>query len=547
MKTDEILKQIGDKDFLDKIYHFSYHRCNTSHEAEDLCSDIVLAVISAVHKQENIDNFYAFVWTIARRVYADYCAKRSADRQTVSIENEAQVLTAKENGIDEFIETIAEEAQLKKIFSEIAFLSKAYREVMVMYYIDEYKVKDIAAKLGIKETTVKQRLFFARNTIRNEVESMNNRNYALKPVRLAYLGTGKPCGNDPRIKAERLLSQNLIYLCKNEPKSAKELSGELCVPAPYIEEELEIQCYGENGRYGMLRRLENGKYTINVLLADYDEYKQANMIYEKHLPEICCALQNILKRSEEKILSFPYLSRQDSLSFILWSLISSTVWEIEERINQIIDEKHFADITPVEREFTCAAIAYSEGQPPEFNFYGCDGIDAESVCGYRSVKVSNIYGRHIEKHFHCGHNISQDACLLMALKAIDGLEVDKLTEDEKEVAAKAIECGYLRKRGNVVTPKIIVVEKQNEREFYRLTQDFDEEMKRVIQQIAAEISEFMRQHIPAHLMNEYRKYNELIAGSSIITKLIEACIREGILSKPEKKIGAEGVVMIVEK
>ena len=70
MKTNEILKLIGDKAFLDKIYQFSYRRCNTSYEAEDLCSDIILAVISAVHKQESIENFYAFVWTVARRVYA---------------------------------------------------------------------------------------------------------------------------------------------------------------------------------------------------------------------------------------------------------------------------------------------------------------------------------------------------------------------------------------------------------------------------------------------------------------------------------------------
>lgn len=65
MKTNKTLKLLDDKDFLDRIYRFSYHRCNTSFEAEDLCSDIVLAVISAIYKQERIENFYAFVWTIA--------------------------------------------------------------------------------------------------------------------------------------------------------------------------------------------------------------------------------------------------------------------------------------------------------------------------------------------------------------------------------------------------------------------------------------------------------------------------------------------------
>ena len=95
MKTNETLKLIGDKKFLDKIYQFSYRRCNTSYEAEDLCSDIILAVISAVHRKESIENFYAFVWTIARRVYAGYSEKRNQTRQTVSIEKGDLLLASK--------------------------------------------------------------------------------------------------------------------------------------------------------------------------------------------------------------------------------------------------------------------------------------------------------------------------------------------------------------------------------------------------------------------------------------------------------------------
>ena len=45
---------------------------------------------------------------------------------------------------------------------------------------------------------------------------------------------------------------------------------------PYVEEELEIQCRGENGSYGMLRKLDNEKYALNILLVDYSEYNQAN-------------------------------------------------------------------------------------------------------------------------------------------------------------------------------------------------------------------------------------------------------------------------------
>ena len=547
MKTNETLTLLDNKDFLDKIYRFSYQRCHTSFEAEELCSDIILAVVSAIHKQVQIENFYAFVWTIARRVYADYCDNRQAEHRVCSIENSDLMLEAKDNEIDKLIEDAAEQEQLSRIFKEISFLSKAYREVMILFYIDELKVKDIAAKLHINETTVKQRLFSARNLVKKEVETMNERTYVLKPIKLAISGTGSPLGNDPSSKTERMFSQNLIYLCKDKPRSAKELSEHLCVPMPYIEEELEIQCLGENGNYGMLRKLDNGKYAINIHLVDYTEYDQANQIYEKHLPAFCNIIKNTLKQQEEKILSFPYLSKQKDSHFILWSLISRTIWAFEEKINQVLAEKYFSDVIPVQKDFSCVAIAYTDEQQPVFDFYGCDGIMATSVGGYKSVFVSNIYGKHIDKHFHCGHNLSHDQTLLMVLRAIGGLSIDTLTEREKEIAAKAIECGYFRKNGNILEPKLIVMDKKNETEFHELSYNFNKDMGNIVEQIAAELATFMRTHIPEHLLNEYQVYTTLIAGVRILAKAIEECINEGLLVAPENRVGAEGMVMVVEK
>lgn len=287
MQTSEALEQMNDREFIQKIYNYAYGKCNTSFEAEDLCSDIIIAVIKAVQKQAEIEHFYAFVWTIARRVYADYCEKQSKQAMSTSLEKVELYLATKENDIDTLIEETVNVQQLKKIFREIAFLSKIYRDVMVMYYLDERSIKDIAATLKLSENTVKQRLFSARNTIKKEVATMENRNLSLKPIRLAMSGTGNPCGNDPKVKAERLLSQNLVYLCKEKPRTAKELSEELNIPMPFIEDELDIQCKGENGSYGLLRKLDNDKYITNVLLVDYEEYEKANHIYEQHLPKFC--------------------------------------------------------------------------------------------------------------------------------------------------------------------------------------------------------------------------------------------------------------------
>lgn len=546
MKTNEILKLIGDKAFLDKIYQFSYRRCNTSYEAEDLCSDIILAVISAVHKQESIENFYAFVWTVARRIYADFCENRTKLRQVYSEDALNFELSEKENGIDRLIEKTSDRETLKRIFAEIAFLAKAYREVMVLYYLDEMKVKDIAKKLGINETTVKQRLFFARNTVRKEVETMNERNLSLKPVSLAFIGTGNPSGNDPRTKAERILSQNLVYACKDKAKSAKELSDELCVPMPYIEDEVDIQLKGENGSYGLLRKMGD-KYISNVIIVENSEFNEAGKIYTKHLDKLCEKLKNHLQSHREEFLNFPYLSRQTDLRFILWTLISESVWHLKERVDEILETEYFKEVNQPQRKFTTVGVAIPYGASYSVRFYGCDGNETHDFCGYSYVFIRNIYGKRMDRHFYCGQTITNDEKLRLTLKAIGGMDINTLNETQREIAAKAIECGFLRKNGEILEPRIVAIEQKDWENFRNLLCEYYDSIEDIAKEIAEEMYAYMLSHIQKHLLNEYKSYNLLVSGINLLSDLIEKCIAEDLLTEPQQRIGPEGVLLVVEK
>lgn len=541
---NELYRYISDPMFLDQLYRYAYQRCNTAAEAEDLSADIVLEIWSAMQKQAQITHIHAFVWTIARRVYADFCEKRRKNAACVSIESLA--LTAvKDNEIDAFHETIEDTEQVQRIFREISFLSKAYRDVMILYYIEGKTVREIANLLQISETAVKQRLFAARNIVRNEVQKMEKRNLAYQAIQFERHGTGNPGGNDPTIKTERAFSRSLITLCKEKPQTAKELAEQLCVPMPFVEEELEIQCRGENGEYGMLRKMDKNKYGINVLLADTEEMRQAAQIYETHLKAYCANLKQALEKKKEEILSFPYLSAKPSLELVMWVMLSRTVWDFQDRVGHAIAKQYFADITPSKRNFTVAVIAYENSCSEET--YGCNGIDGYSLAGYRWVFVSNLSGKRLDRHFACGHNLAHDPLLQMTLRAIGGLHTDTLSEEEKEIAARAVACGYLQKNDGILEPKIVIIRKEDQQDFYNLSIALNDGMDDLADQIAAALAAFMKQHIPPHLMGEYPYYNQLIAGSTLLTQVIEACLKAGLLREPKQKIGAEGVLMVVDK
>lgn len=135
----------------------------------------------------------------------------------------------------------------------------------------------------------------------------------------------------------------------------------------------------------------------------------------------------------------------------------------------------------------------------------------------------------------------------MTIKAIGGLPVAALTELEKEIAAKAIEAGYLRKVGDLLEPQIIVIAKKDSEAFDELSTALTVHMQELADKIADELAAFMKKQIPAHLQNEYQIYASLIACVRLLNKAIGECISSGLLNEPQKRIGAEGVLMVVEK
>ena len=54
MKKQDLLEYFDD-DLLDKLFGFCYARTSDSHEAEELCSDIVYALLKAAHRNGEIE------------------------------------------------------------------------------------------------------------------------------------------------------------------------------------------------------------------------------------------------------------------------------------------------------------------------------------------------------------------------------------------------------------------------------------------------------------------------------------------------------------
>ncbi len=541
MKKQELLNYL-DNTLLEKLYGFCYARMNDSHEAQDLCSDIVYTLMRAARGDGEIESAYPFIWKVARNIYADHMRKKGRYAE-IFYEGDA----------DEILPFVADEEDdddtdtlLSAVYRRIAFLTKAYREVMILFYLDGLSASEIAKRQNTSETAVRQRLFSARQKIKSEVEEMKeayNKPVALENIDYVIWGNGNPLWGDPREIFQRMFSKHIVLLCHKKPMSAAEIAEELNVPTVYVEEELEILRKGANGKYGLLRRLDNGKYAINFVLFDKETIEKAQSLYIEQLPKICDTIADYIEKHEKEYLSFPYLNKKIDLNLVLWQQIFSIADCFSWSVKQVLKTKYFDGIEPPSRPFSVFGYIANG----KYWGGGWDGVNAKNICGFSKIHLDNIYVNRVKEHFHCGLDVANDTQIQLALRAIDGLAVSDLTEDEQEYAAKAIAQGYLYREGDTLYTKILVSTMSDSEHIFdisnRLTKRyFEKDAEAVAEKLAA----LIKKSVPDYLLGEWGFANSL-ASMPILDSVVEVLIEKGILTPPANRIGAEGCWMSVEK
>lgn len=376
----------------------------------------------------------------------------------------------------------------------------------------------------------------------------SNKPVALDKMEYVLWGNGSPAWCDPRNVCTRTFSEHIVWLCHKKPMSASEIAAELNVPTVYVEEELEILRRGDTGKYGMLRKLDNGKYALNFILLDNETFEAATALYREQVPQICEIISSYIEAHKDEYLAFPYLNKRVDMGLILWQQIKDMAEVFSGCVGRLLGKKYFDGIRAPKRPFSIFGYVNKGGE-----YYGCgrDGTHAQNICGFSEVALHNIYFScarpYINKHFSCGHNISTDPWLMLTLRAIDGLDVGTLSEQETEHAARAVECGYLYRDGDMLYTKILVNAFSDSDRLFDITGGlrhgyFDAAAEAVAEKMAA----LIKASVPESLIGEWRFVNEL-AAMPLINSVVEHLVERGMLTLPENGIGAEGCWAEVER
>lgn len=370
-------------EYLKPIFGFALNRCRSIHDAEDLSQEIAAKVFRALLIKDDIDDIEKYIRTAAHNTLSNYYRDTAKIAVHLSIDDVAEVLPATDNLQD----TDESVAAISRLRLEIAYLSKLQRQIVIAYYFENRKQKDIAKELNIPLGTVKWHLFEAKKELKRGI-GMTRKYGDLKfnPIQLTRISCNGSVGtNGSNANFLRsALSQNIVYSVRKDCKSVNEIADELGVSPVYVESETDFLY-----EYGFLLN-KGGKLISNIIIDEADEeiIRLHDEMYEKSAALFADELFDNLSGSallkDDRIMGGRYGSVSAAAStpkdenFLLWSLIPYIIANSGEHLrNETVSFEQAATIRPDGGHNICSAEVLSAVAPkPRYNdsmveFCGC--------------------------------------------------------------------------------------------------------------------------------------------------------------------------------
>ena len=149
-----------------RIYRYIFARVNNHADAEDLTTQVFMAVLKGINKFDPEGNFAAWIFTIARNKVADRYRK---NKPILSIDTLPDLVAENE---DPFNQVIQNEKR-HQLFALLNDLKTEQQELLQLRFAGELSYAQIARVVGKTEASVKMATNRLLHQLKNKMEQKN--------------------------------------------------------------------------------------------------------------------------------------------------------------------------------------------------------------------------------------------------------------------------------------------------------------------------------------------------------------------------------------
>ena len=470
MELQELYSKITDE-YSAKILNWAVKKTGNRPDGEDLAQEVLMQVFIAVSKQEKIEKLENFIWKTAYFTWCSYA--RMLVRR-----NACELSETLPDGIDfaqDYAENDAMKIELSRMRRKIADLSKLQREAVILHYLDDLPVKDVAERLKITETAAAWHLFEARKKVKKELETMKNENsYVYSPGKMKVsprkgmnvnASGDVPQTPDTDKINDSLIRQNLCLLCSKEGKTIDELAELTGVSKLYLEYDLDWLVERE------LLLLGGKRYQTSFIIMNQKYFEYRREIYSKHRNDFINKVIEYLWKNESKIREIGFYGSDFPAERLMWAIITMFISYTSRNSELLLRLKNDdnREIHSDGGKYHVMAMDCSDGHKHDISglynnsgwedFLGiaCDNYSDIGFERYYWLGVYNFVGKEARPEIVIGEKDTKAHLYKLYCALLnDGFSPNAINTDEKEKLAEAVESGLVLKNGNSYKPNFVV-------------------------------------------------------------------------------------------
>lgn len=150
--------------YIDKIYRFIFFKISNEEEAKDLASDVFLKAWDYLNnrsREKQIQHFGGFIYRIARNAIIDVYRTRAKNMES-SIDSLDEARLPVESPQD----TMHTQMEAKQLLAVIKKMKQEYQDVLLLRYVEELSISEIAEILEKGQTAVRVTLHRATKKLK---------------------------------------------------------------------------------------------------------------------------------------------------------------------------------------------------------------------------------------------------------------------------------------------------------------------------------------------------------------------------------------------
>ena len=149
-----------------RLYYYLLRIIDDRNAVWDVLQETWLAVFKGIRKLKDPLSFPAWLYWIGHNKAVNWLQK---ENKYIQMTNE-EVTEYSENKV--LIPTVKEQVEIvHKLMSK---LKLAHREVLTLYFLEGFSIREMAQIVGVSEGTIKSRLFHAKNKLHEVSKGTNN-------------------------------------------------------------------------------------------------------------------------------------------------------------------------------------------------------------------------------------------------------------------------------------------------------------------------------------------------------------------------------------